>query len=244
MNKILNIAHRGFSGVFPENTMIAFKKAIEVGCDGIETDVQLTKDDILVLCHDEKIDRTTEGIGLICEYTYKELCQLDAGIKKGQEFKGERIPRLDELLDYVKDKNILINLELKNSIIYYEYLEEKVLKEIYKYKLCDNVIISSFNHHSIKKCRELDKNVKVGVLCGSNLYHPERYAKSLEFEINAIHPSFNCLNAEVVQAAHTSNFKVNTYTVNQKKEFKRMCKIGVDGIITNYPNKLKEFLNR
>ncbi len=135
MKKTLNIAHRGFSGVYPENTMLAFEKAIEVGCDGIETDVQLTKDGFLVICHDEQLDRTTTGTGLIKDFTLKELMNFDAGIKFGEEFKGLKIPTLEEFLKYVSDKNIIINIEIKNSIVDYENIEEITYDLIKKYKL-------------------------------------------------------------------------------------------------------------
>lgn len=108
MKKSLNIAHRGFSGNYPENTMLAFKKAVEAGCDGIETDLHMTKDGIIVICHDETIDRTTNGSGLINDYSYEELCKFDAGIKFGEEFEKEKIPTIDEFLDYVRDKGLLI----------------------------------------------------------------------------------------------------------------------------------------
>ncbi|WML36851.1 glycerophosphodiester phosphodiesterase family protein [Clostridium sp. OS1-26] len=115
MKRTLNIAHRGFSGIYPENTMLAFKKAVEVQCNGIETDVQLTKDGVAVICHNEKLDRTTDGSGFIKNYTYLELSKLDAGVKKDHKFSGCKIPTLDEFLDYIKDKNIDINVYTVNE---------------------------------------------------------------------------------------------------------------------------------
>lgn len=135
MKKSLNIAHRGFSGNYPENTMLAFKKAVEAGCDGIETDLHMTRDGIIVICHDETIDRTTNGSGFINDYSYEELCKFDAGIKFGEEFEKEKIPAIDEFLDYVRDKSLLINLELKNDVIHYGELEKKVIEKVYEYNL-------------------------------------------------------------------------------------------------------------
>lgn len=126
MKKILNVAHRGLSGLYPENTMIAFRKAIEADCDGIEMDVHLTRDGVPVVIHDEEVDRTTNGSGYVKDFTYEQLCNLDAGIKFSDEFKGEKIPTLKEFFDFMKDNDKLINIELKNSIIHYEGLEKGI----------------------------------------------------------------------------------------------------------------------
>ncbi|HCQ89799.1 MAG TPA: hypothetical protein DIU45_08730, partial [Clostridium sp.] len=124
---IINFAHRGASMYYPENTMVAFEKAIEMGCTGIETDVQMTKDGVLVLIHDEYLDRTTNGIGLVKNYTYNELRKLDAGSFKDRAFSKCKIPSVEELIGFTKNKNIKINFEIKNSIIFYRNIEEKLL---------------------------------------------------------------------------------------------------------------------
>ncbi|MDP4143749.1 MAG: glycerophosphodiester phosphodiesterase [Bacillota bacterium] len=239
--KILNIAHRGFSGEYPENTMLAFREAIEAGADGIETDVQLTKDGIPILCHDETLERTTDGEGYIKDWLYEEILHLDAGVKYSDEFRGVKIPTLDELLDYAKDKEILLNLELKNSIINYEGLEEIVIKKVHEYNLCARVIISSFNHYSLVRCKEIDTEIKVGLLYDCWLFKPEEYCRNTGAD--ALHPSFYSLNQNIVENTHKAGFIINTYTVNELDDMKRMISMGVDGIITNYPDKLAELLN-
>ncbi|UZP01982.1 glycerophosphodiester phosphodiesterase [Clostridium botulinum] len=238
MKKTLNIAHRGFSGVYPENTMLAFEKAIEVGCDGIETDVQLTKDGFLVICHDEQLDRTTTGTGLIKDFTLKELMNFDAGIKFGEEFKGLKIPTLEEFLKYVSDKNIIINIEIKNSIVDYENIEKTTYDLIKKYKLEERIIVSTFNHYSVRRCIRLDKTIKTGVLYYDCIFEPHNYVQMVGG--NALHPEYHSVNKEIVEKAHDNNLEVNVYTVNDKDDMKRMMDLGVDAIITNYPNVLKE----
>lgn len=242
MYKSLNIAHRGFSGCYPENTMLAFTKAVEVGCHGIETDVQLTKDRELVLCHDEMVDRTTDGHGFICEYTFNELRKLNAANKFKDKYNKESIPTLAELLEFVQDKNLFINLELKNSIIRYEGIEELVYNKIYKYGLQNNIILSSFNHYSIKECINIDRNIKVGLLYDCCIYEPYKYCSMLG--ANALHPSFHSLTEEIVKSAHDINLKINTYTVNSENDMKRMLEFGIDGIITNYPDRLKVLMEK
>lgn len=243
MSKVLNIAHRGFSSKYPENTMIAFEKAVEENCDGIETDLNMTKDGIIVICHDETLNRTTNGSGYIKDYTYKELSKLDAGTKFSDKFKDQRIITIDELLDYVKDKNILLNLELKNDLIHYENLEEKTIEKIYEYRLQDNVILSSFNHYSMLKVKELDDNIKTGLLYCGTIYNAYEYAQKLKAD--ALHPYYPAvMNKKIVDEIKENSIAINTYTVNEEIVMERLIKLGVDGIITNYPDKLNEILKR
>ncbi|MFA9398269.1 MAG: glycerophosphodiester phosphodiesterase [Clostridiaceae bacterium] len=237
---IKNIAHRGASGEYPENTMISFKKAIDMGCDGIETDVQITKDGELILCHDELIDRTTDGKGLINSYNYKELMKFDASYKFKKKHKKNKIPKLVELLELVKDSNIMLNLELKNSVIDYEKIEERVIDLVCQYGIEDRIIISSFNHYSIKKCKEINTSIKCGILYESTIYQVGEYAKSLGVE--ACHPNFYTLKDYIVKDIKQKGLDINTYTVNEEKYMKMLIGMGVDGIITNYPDKLREII--
>lgn len=239
--KSLNIAHRGASGYYPENTMLSFEKAIELGCDGLETDVQLTKDNVPVICHDEELDRTTDGSGLLCNYTYSELQKLDAGVKFGDNFKGNRIPTLMEFLEFAKEKNIYINLELKNGVVNYDGMEKMVLNMLYKYGVMENCILSSFNHYSMVSCKALDKNCKTGLLYMCGLYNPEQYAKNVNAD--ALHPLYySVLHKEIVDGIRKTNLKINTYTVNNVEHMKTLINLGIDGIITNYPDKLSALL--
>lgn len=240
-NRSLNIAHRGFSAKYPENTMTAFEKAVEAGCDGIETDVQLTKDNVLVLCHDETLDRTTNNTGFISQYTYKELKSMDFGIKFGDKFKNTTIPTLEELLSYCKEKSVYLNLELKNSIILYEGLEEMVIKKIHDYDLSQSVILSSFNHYSMVKCKTIDNNIKTGLLYESGLYKPQIYAEYVGAD--ALHPHFlSVIHKTVVNDIKSKDILINAYTVNDEKYMKVLIDLGIDGIITNYPDKLSTLL--
>ena len=141
-----NFAHRGFSGKYPENTLLAFEKAVEAQTDGIELDVQLTKDGEIVIIHDETIDRTTNGKGLVVDYTYEELEKFDASYIYTGQFGFNKIPTLREYFNLIKDTNIITNIELKTGINEYQGIEEKVYNLIKEFQLEDRVIISSFNH--------------------------------------------------------------------------------------------------
>lgn len=272
----LNIAHRGYSGKFDENTMLAFKKAIEYKADGIETDVQMSRDGVLVLIHDETLDRTTDGHGFVKDYTLDELkifrtksvprvraLKNDAleefehskKIKIGEYtreeveyFKnkdGEEIPTLRELLEVFSKSDLkVLNLELKNSVIEYNGLEEKVLNIIDEFKLRDRVIISSFNHLSLRKIRELEKHrsmsseiegnkkLMLGALTESTLVNVSKYLKAISVE--CYHPYFpSILNKEYTDEIRKAGIKVNTYTVNEIGDMKKVIEVGVDSIITN-----------
>ena len=233
--KILNIAHRGYSGKFDENTMIAFKKAIEYKADGIETDVQLSKDNVPVIIHDETLDRTTDGKGYVKDYTLDELKSLRT--KNGGE-----IPTLKELLELVADSNLeVLNLELKNSIFPYEGLEEKVLKMIYNYNLKEKIIISSFNHLSLVKVRKLDKEIRLGALTDSTLANVPKYLKDIS--VQCYHPCFpSILNEEYMREIKEAGIIVNPYTVNEEEHMKMVMKFKVDSIITNEVERLYKLL--
>ncbi|MEY8763254.1 MULTISPECIES: glycerophosphodiester phosphodiesterase [Clostridium] len=236
MIRTLNIAHRGFSGMYPENTMEAFKKAVEIGSDGIETDLHITKDGVIVICHDETIDRTTDGSGFIKDYTYRELTEFNAG-------HGEKIPSLDELMDYMKDKNLLLNLELKNDVIPYENLERSTIDKIYEYGLKKNVIVSSFNHNSMQKVKKYDSSIKTGLLYGSPIHNPGEYAKRIGAD--ALHPLFSLvMDKATINDIKRNGILINVYTVNEKSYMKKLIDLGVDGIITNYPNLLKDVIEK
>ncbi len=241
MKKVLIIAHRGASGYAPENTIIAFRKAIEMGADGLEFDVHLSKDRHLVVCHDEKIDRTTNGKGYIKDLTLKELKQLDVGSWYSKEYHNEKIPTLEEVIELTKEYDILLNIELKNGIISYDNLEEKVIDVIRKNNIEKNVIISSFNHYSIKKIRKLDSGIETGILYVAGMVDPWLYAKYLG--VDAIHPIYYSISPKVIEGCENSNIKINTYTVNNKEHIKAIAKLGVNGIITNYPDRAKNVLD-
>ncbi|OOM78124.1 glycerophosphodiester phosphodiesterase [Clostridium sp. BL-8] len=234
--KILNIAHRGYSGKFEENTMIAFEKAIEYKADGIETDVQLSKDNIPVLIHDETLERTTDGKGYVKNYTLAEL-------KRFRTKSGKEIPTLKEFFELVADSNLkILNLELKNSIFPYDGLEEKVLEMIYEYDIQERIIISTFNHLSLVKVRELDKEIKLGALTSSTLANVPKYLKDIAVE--CYHPCFpSILNEEYVKEIQEAGIEINPYTVNEEVHMKMVIKFNTDSIITNEVERLHNLLN-
>src|SRR5690625_2320633 len=171
MTKIF--AHRGSSGTHPENTMIAFKEAEKVGVDGIEIDVHYTKDDKLAVIHDDTVDRTTNGTGPVREHTLAELQNLDAGSWFSKKYKYERIPALQEVLQWVSGfPHLVLNIELKYVALDYVGFEEKIIQEVEQYGLVERVIFSSFNHEALKKISDLNPKIECAVLYMERLYEP------------------------------------------------------------------------
>lgn len=232
-----NFAHRGFSGKYPENTMLAFEKAIEAGADGIENDVHLTKDGVVVIIHDERVDRTTDGAGWVRDFTYEELAKLDASYIF-KEYGFQHIPTLREYLELVKDKDIITNIELKTGVFEYDGIEKKVYDMIQEYGLKDKMIISSFNHFSILRMKAIDPTIKCGLLEESWLINAGAYAASTGVE--CYHPMYKNMTPEVVAEIKSHNLEINTWTVNEKEEIEEMFERGVDSVIGNYPDIVRE----
>ncbi len=240
LRKVKVYAHRGASGACPENTMAAFRKAVELGVDGVETDVQLTRDGIPVLIHDEVLARTTGAAGMVADKTYAELQQLDAGAWFSPEFQGTRIPRLEELLEMATMSGIDLNIEIKSGVVLYPDIEKIVVQLIRQYAWCERTIISSFNHFSLVDCKKQAPEIRTGILYTAGLVDPWIYAQHVQAD--ALHPLFYGVRPELVQGAHHAGIAVNPWTVDNPAHIAAMLKSGVDGIITNHPERVLEVL--
>lgn len=228
--------HRGASGYAPENTMEAFKLALDMNVDGIETDIHLSSDGVLVLIHDEKVNRTTNGKGYVKDLTYKQLLELDAS-NQMDGFVGCKIPTLSELLELVQDTNCILHLEIKTDRIRYKGIEQKVYDMVKLYGLQDSVIYSSFNHESMQCIKNIDQSCLVSYTYDGMLYQPWRYVTD---HIYGLHPRFSSINnKQFVDECHKHNIVVNTWTVNTIEQINQMKDFGVDGIFTNYPDLIK-----
>ena len=235
MSKIF--AHRGYSGKYPENTMIAFKKALECEVDGIELDVQLTKDGEVVIIHDETIDRTTTGKGFVVDYTYEELEKFDASFKF-KDLGFNKIPTLREYFQLVKDYDIVTNVELKTGINEYLGIEEKVWELIKEYNLEEKVIISSFNHFSVMRMKDIAPQLKYGFLSEDWIIDAGKYTHS--YGVQCYHPRFNNLVPDVIKELKKYNLEINTWTVNLEEDMRYLYSNNIDVIITNYPELAQE----
>lgn len=228
-------AHRGFSGEYPENTMISFEKAVEVKSDGIELDVHLSKDGKLIIIHDEKLYRTTGYPGRVCDYTKDELIKINAGKTKNDSFGFTPIVEFVQYCDYIKDKNIITNIEIKTNNMYYPGIEKKVLKVIKQYDIEDKTIFSSFNWLSIVQIKKLNPNIKTALL--QENYLTENIS-DLEktFGFDYYHPDVRLLTESQVLNCKKNNIELNVWSVNDLSQFEKLKDWNVSGVITNYPN--------
>ena len=227
--------HRGASGYAPENTLEAFELAAKMGADGVELDVHIDASGELVVAHDETVDRVSDGTGWICSMTTKELKALHFN-QTHPEYEKATIPTLREVYELLKPTGLCINVELKNSRILYEKLEEKCIALADELGMRDRILYSSFNHHSMVHIKEIDPSIPCGLLYDATLVEPWKYA--LPLHANAIHPHFSELQIPgEVEAAHAAGLAVNVWTVNEEEDVRSMLERGADIIISNYPDR-------
>lgn len=236
MTKIF--AHRGASGYAPENTLAAFEMAMEQGADGIELDVQLTKDGQVVVLHDETIDRVSDGTGFVKDYTLEELRQYSFHNHR-KEYVGVRIPLLKEVLELVKPGNMQVNIELKTGIFWYPDIEKKTIEIVKKAGMENRVIYSSFNHYSIQRVKALEEKAETAYLYSDVILDVERYAK--ETGVQGLHPAvYHLKMSDFIKKYQESGLKVRVWTVNKEDDMKEFMKQHLEAIITNYPDKALE----
>lgn len=239
MNRVLNIAHRGFSGRYPENTNIAFAKALTEGyCDGIEVDVHMTKDNKIVIIHDPKLDRTTTGTGYIKDHTLEELLEFDAGVKYDEKYKGEKILCIKSALELVKKYNVRLYVEIKDSDVDYKDIETEVLDRVDLVGVQDKVILSSYNVETLKRIKAHNPQIQTALLSKEVTFdiRDYQYADVLSCE-------YTHLTKEIVDTIHSVGRKVTAWVVDDKAAMKEMKEIGVDAVITNYPDEFSDVIN-
>ncbi|MFT6625547.1 MAG: glycerophosphoryl diester phosphodiesterase [Cycloclasticus sp.] len=215
-------------GSAPENTLLSIRKAIELGADWVEIDVHLADGQLFVI-HDETLDRTTNGKGKLSDYSFAKLRALDAG-------RGEQIPTLQEVIKEAKNK-VGLNIELK-GLATGEAVAIQLLAFDKEHK--DQILVSSFLMDELLKVPQIDKTIKLGVLAGKDV--PLAFDWANKLKAYSIHLSLNQVTTEYVQQAHDAGLKLLVYTVNKKVDIARMKLIGVDGVFTNYPDRVLSIL--
>lgn len=232
-------AHRGASGSAPENTIAALKKAIEEKADFAEIDVQATKDGKIILFHDDNLERTTNRTGLVATQNWDDLKDLDAGTWFDPKFADQKIPLLSDAIDAVQGK-LRLNIEIKTSS-HYRSLVRNVVDIIQKKLFIKECIITSFHHPTIEYVQRLDPEVKTGFI----FFHlPESKNDQFTGKNEIISCYWETIDQTWVQQAHLHQKQVHVWTVNEESEMRRMITCGVDSIITNYPQRLRQLLEK
>ncbi len=236
------IAHRGYSGAYPENTMLSFRKAVEHGAAAIELDIHLSKDGEVMIIHDESLMRTAGVDGFVFDYTRSELEKISAGKTKNDAFGFTPVPSLEEYLEMIKGTRLYTNIELKTVPVCYPGIEEKAIDLVRKAGVEDRIVFSSFNWLSIFRIRQIAPSFPVGLLFdGMKLRGIGREIRSAGLE--CYHPSFKLLDDESVGELHESGVRINVWTVNDESEMRRCHDWGIEGLITNEVEKARKVLD-
>ena len=225
---MLNIGHRGAKGYEPENTLLSFQKAIDIGVDGIELDVHLSSDGAIMVIHDETLDRTTNGKGFVNELSLQELKTFQIEIEN-------TIPTLIEVFDLV-NKRCFINIELKGKGTYkpvINLIEHYIEEKNWNY---GHFIISSFNWSALQEVRKWNAKIPIGVLTHTDLDLAIAFAKFIKAE--TIHPYFHLLNNENTKKMQNEGFKVFAWTVNETEDIQKIKSFHVNGIISDFPDRI------
>ena len=249
MSKIHVISHRGANIYAPQNTLPAFQRGLALGADGFETDVHLTSDGVLVLCHNYTIDKTSNGKGSIAQMTLDTLRSFDFGSYFSKKFAGTRIPTLEEFLALVADSNIeVLNIELKSPKENETSIVRDTIAAVKDTGLFDRLLISSFDPVLLAEAKAIDPQTKTGFLYSPNskvtfkIVHRNMLNVAKELRANAIHPFSLYVTKSLVDSAHAAGMDVNVWTVNSPKSVLRMAALGVEGIITDYPDVVRGVL--
>lgn len=235
-------AHRGFSGEYPENTMLAFQKAMEAGADGIELDVHESGDGKLVIIHDELLVRTTGREGSVSDYTLKELTAIKAAKTMDDRFDAN-IPSFEEYCDFAGKNRMITNIEIKTNRSWYPDIEKKIVEMVRAFHLEDRIIFSSFNWLSVVRVKQLASDIPCGLLYeGNGVRHLACQAKDLGLQY--LHPDFILMDDETVKECKEMGIGLNVWTINDRERMSRLMDWNVDSVISNYPDMCLEMLGR
>jgi glycerophosphoryl diester phosphodiesterase len=247
-------AHRGGAGLAPENTLAAFRKALELGVDALEMDLHVTRDGVVVVIHDGTLDRTTDGRGDVGDLSLEAVKRSDAGGKFAPAFRGERVPSLREVIDLVKTSGngrVRLDLELK----YHqarpgrpEDFEERVLEILRGTGIAERVNVISFHHPSLTKVKALEPKIRTGLLAGGRMAPQDPVALVRQFRADYYSPNFRHVTSEAVAALHQAGIPIVPWTINEEAEMRRLMALGIgglagDGIATDFPDRLMNLLN-
>jgi glycerophosphoryl diester phosphodiesterase len=225
------VGHRGAMGYCPENTLLSFERGLELGADWIELDVHLSADRALIVIHDETLERTTNGHGLVRDHTAAQLARLDAG-------DGQHVPTLPEILQWARTRGTVVDIEIKNAPLYYDGISEAVVGAVREANMVDNVIVISFDHAAVKRVKEVEPTIATGVLYACR---PTDGGIGLARAAgaDAVLPHWAYVTRDDVAAAHTAGLSVAPWATSDPTILRNLIACGVDAIGTNHPDVLR-----
>ena len=242
------IAHRGGAKLAPENTLTAFQKAIDLGVEMIEIDIEQTSDSVVVVIHDRHIDRTTNGEGAVDSLTYEQIKDLDAGSWFDEKYSNEKIPTLDEVFEFVNDQTILL-IEIKSGSERYPGIERRTVEAINKHNAKSWSVVQSFNLKAVERIKALDPDIETYYLLGRGFkeyfeqhFGTNKTTKDVNLGFEGFAVNHRALDAEAIEVLKAHGLSVFTWTVNDPDEMDRFLETSIDGIITDAPDVLIEKL--
>jgi len=239
--KTLVIGHRGAPAYAPENTMVSFEKALDLGADLLELDVQLSRDGELVVMHDADVSRTTDGQGRIAELTLAQIRRLDAGAWFGADFRGQRVPLLSEVLAWARGRTPLI-IEIKRRLRPVPGIERKVVAALRDHGMVGDVMVTSFNHLSVKLVKELEPSLATGIHYNARLVDTVGAARAALTD--SVRFDWRYWTAELVDEVHAAGLGANTaYPGSDEKEIESLVQMGLDSLCINCPDKLRVYVD-
>jgi glycerophosphoryl diester phosphodiesterase len=228
--RVLGFAHRGASQEAPENTLAAFRRALDAGAGAIECDVQRTRDGRLVVIHDQRVDRTTNGRGSVEALAFDEVRRLDAGTWFAPAFAGERVPLLDEVLELVSGRAFLL-LEIKNGPVFYDGIEAQIAAALRRHGMRSATLVVSFDHPAVRAMREAAPDVATGITYRARLADPAAAARAVDAD--ALCPEWPLVTPDVVAQAHAAGLGIFPWTIDEESALRRALAAGVDGVVSN-----------
>ncbi len=241
------IAHRGWSGSYPENTLIGMREAIKLGCHMIEFDVAMTRDRKLIIIHDNTLTRTTDGVGEVGEWDYRALRGLDAGSWFHPKYEGTKLPSLDEVLLISRGCGMEVNIEIKKECweeeLQEDGVEHQLIHAVNRYGVHDRVIVSSFRWSLIERIHKIDPTIRTALLHYKDVGKLDPAALKEKYGIVAFNPHCIDLTQKFVDNCHEAGLEVFPFTVNNYKDMEKYFDMGVDGMFTNHPNRMFKFID-
>jgi glycerophosphoryl diester phosphodiesterase len=239
--KVLVLGHRGALGHAPENTMASFELGLELGADLLEMDIHMSHDGELIVMHDAEVSRTTDGHGMIHDLALAEIKKLDAGAWFGDRFRGQRVPTLPEVLAWAKNRIPLV-IEIKGSPHPAPGIEEAMVEVLRDHDMLDEVMAISFHHTSVKRVKELEPKLATGILFSGHLVDTVGVAKAALAD--SVRPKWSYWTAELVEEVHAAGLTAHAWNANDEKRAEYLVGLGIDCIGTNYPERLRAYLDR
>lgn len=238
---VLVIAHRGASGTRPENTLAAFRRAATLGADMIEFDIQPSRDMVLVVMHDELVNRTTNGSGSVSQLTIRELKSLDAGSWFSSRYTGEKVPTLRETLDAIPGR-MKLNIEMKRFPGMVSY-EEELMKIFQEYDLYERAFLAARDGDGIRAVKDIDQSVKCILIQGGR-EECECLSDALALDVDALQIRRSSLNEDFIERIHDQGILSFLFYADTPEEMEQAIDMGLDGILTNWPERMIELPDR